>query len=388
MISPAGSTRWKDSLIRSAGTLPVQSTRSSGRELSRAEHAGQRPELAHVDGRGEQHDAAHRHRRVTGHAEHGHHGAQAVAEQVDVLGSRLVEDGAHGSREVLVAVGLERVLRLDRVGDTPVEQVDVVARVEEAADEAVVLLQVEDLGGGDQAHHEQDRRRQHVVRARRSAGSGRASPCRAATPAGGATGSRSGGAARSRCESRCARGHRCAAPTRRRGRGRRRGHGSCVRLLQGPVALLVLDPLAQLAQLSLQGGDLDQHPVDVAAGREVEQVPAACATAPRWCAPRRRAASAAARSRPRPPDGRPRHAARASPGVCAPTTAFCHSGGSLMPTLLPTRTASTRAGEVEDQAPEQCRGVVHRHVTGAGQADLLDAGQPPQQWPAVPRRRG
>ena len=77
--------------MRSGGTLPRPVEEVVDGEPAVAQHARQRPELAHVERRGEEDHRAHRHARVTGEAEHGEDRAEAVAEEHDILGPRLAQ---------------------------------------------------------------------------------------------------------------------------------------------------------------------------------------------------------------------------------------------------------------------------------------------------------
>ena len=212
------------------------------------------------------------------------------------------------------------------------------ALVEEAAYEAVVLLEVEDHRGGHQAHHEEQRRGVAPRHARPASGSGTAAPCRATRPAAVASGSPAGRGRRPRAWPLARAARRCAA---------RDATVACVARSTGPITCRaprisscgVLDPLAQLADLALERRDLHQQPVDVAPGREVEQVQQPPGR--RLGRPQRVVAQRLqpARCPPRCRGGR--RPARSSGLARAWTarTARCHGGGPLT-LAVPTRSAS------------------------------------------------
>jgi hypothetical protein len=119
------------------------------------------------------HHAADRQLRVRRRRQQRQHPAEAVADQSDLARVALLHHDADRLGNVLVDVGLERVLAVGRVGRLPVEQEHVEPLAHQVAQHAGVRQQVEDVALGDEAVDDQHSRR---------SGSARGTPCLASTP--------------------------------------------------------------------------------------------------------------------------------------------------------------------------------------------------------------
>ena len=140
-----GLSDWKPSSIAVAGTSPVSSITSSGSSRPVEEHLAHEAHLA-VVARGSQRDqVADRQLRVAGRQQQREHAGEAVADHGQLVGARLRGRRGHRLRDVVVDVGLERVLGVRRRRRHPVEQEDVEALVAQEADHAVAGQQVEDV---------------------------------------------------------------------------------------------------------------------------------------------------------------------------------------------------------------------------------------------------
>ena len=120
-----------------------------------AEHVRERPHVPEVDRGRHNGEAAQRGVRMVRGVQQGQVAAEAVAEQADLVAAGQPQQPGDPGRQVFVDVILEPVLRVAFVGNAPIEQPHIEARLEQPLDEAVAGGKVEDVAVADQGEHDE-----------------------------------------------------------------------------------------------------------------------------------------------------------------------------------------------------------------------------------------